>query len=210
MQAVTRQWLKDHFHVVMFSVISHFFYKLWLTPELWLAGVPLSSHTSLICPPSSLLKTSACSYKSHTRLTVRSLLTLPLSANSFSYCVVSAEGKGRLLMLQGAGKNQHHELYLLHRCSQMYNMKSSIKVVWLQNGSGLFFLMPAQVSKCVLHCKKFVQRPLALSVWPVRLCSSFHVSRERGQSCQHEILALVPDVQVPPHTHTALSSALSP
>lgn len=159
----------------MSRVISHFLYKLWLAPELWLPGVPLSSQTTLICPPNSFLKTPACSSKSHTRLTVRSLLTLPLPSSSFSYCVVSTKRKGRLLMLQGAGKNQHQELYLLHRCSQMYDTKNSIKAVWLQNGS-VVFLMPVQACKSVLHCKEFAQK---LSGWGLWDSADFSMFPER-------------------------------
>lgn len=68
-------------------------------------------------------------------------------------------------MLQGAGKNHHYELYLLHRYSQMYHTKSSIKLFDCRMALGCFFnassslcvktvrlgffLMPVQVCNCV-------------------------------------------------------------
>lgn len=46
LQGVIKQRCKDHFEVVMTNITSHFFYKLWLTPELCVAEFPLSAQTS--------------------------------------------------------------------------------------------------------------------------------------------------------------------
>lgn len=130
----SRQWLKVYFLVVMSSVISHFLYKLYKNSGwqgiLW-AATPISSghhFWKLLLAVTNLTQGSLAEVSWHCP-----------SSNSFSYSVVSTKGEGRLLMFQGAGKNHHYELYLLHACSQRYRTKSSIKAVWLQNGSGLFF-----------------------------------------------------------------------